>query len=1055
VTVVFAEQQIGRLQIAAILWSDGDEPRVRHRLRQLLHQTNSKLGACIRSDADDLRAWDAFPCDVAHFRRALTEGRLRDAATLLSTGFAPSRPRAVGRRFEEWAEEFERSLRRTLRTKAAGVWSEATHEGRWDAAQDAAEALYLAEPRNEEAVSKVMEARARLGRIGAAEAAYAAYVETLGPDSSPEPRLVEQMRRVTTLRATEKPGGRTPPNPFVGRTQALSEGRAVLNRVAAGRFSFLLVSGESGIGKTRFLEELQREAVLQDFRCLHASPVELERRIPLNPLLDAVSTLDLRPHLEALGKPWSSVIVAMLPAQAYGEWVEELPPIQEMSLPRRLLDAFALLLERLAIQRPTMLVVDDLHWADATTVAALQFFQRRWTTGSFGIIASVRTDLLDMDHPARTYLATDGDLEIAHIELGELSEGDAIELVEKITAGRPHVPILRLCSLAGLHPLYLTELTREYMAGHLTLPDVAAGQVTIPLSLRQILLARISQLSERALRVAWLLAVGARPISLVDLAGLLRMALDECADAVDELHSGRLVDVRDGTVRISHDLFRSALYSHMSDARRSVLHKTFAEHLLRETPGQRQPSAELAIHFARAGERGLAAHHGLVAAAGALESGAVAEAAYFFELVTENESDADTKADATEGLARALHLNRDISRANPLLELAAARLRERGWHERARRLEVSRVEGLAAVAAVPVAELIGRLDVIKVEARQHEDWEAVALAQDTELRLRHRQGDVVAIRRIFDDMRHTVRHGETDAVVLCHAGLAMQALFGNAAEGLASARIAAALATDSEYRLTALGRLLVVLQYQGMLFLPEATGTFHEARALAQRSGDLRVRFSLEGNLALGLLDAGELEQAEDVIEQANQLLGSADLDIPRFGQPNNRAELAWARGDFASAAEWYSIAERNIGPNTPTYARELVTAGLGLCALETGNMSEARRRESQLSDPPISWFYDPTTILAFRARLLELRGDRRAAITMLCHHAADVTERLVFAWLKVTVLTVRLLIKDRQYAAARERAEEGAWRATTLNLPTRMVELSQLAARATELEPQ
>jgi hypothetical protein len=52
-------------------------------------------------------------------------------------------------------------------------------------------------------------------------------------------------------------------------------------------------------------------------------------------------------------------------------------------------------------------------------------------------------------------------------------------------------------------------------------------------------------------------------------------------------------------------------------------------------------------------------------------------------------------------------------------------------------------------------------------------------------------------------------------------------------------------------------------------------------------------------------------------------------------------------------------------------------------------------------------------------------------------------------------VLTVRLLIKDRQYAAARERAEEGAWRATTLNLPTRMVELSQLAARATELEPQ
>jgi hypothetical protein len=73
----------------------------------------------------------------------------------------------------------------------------------------------------------------------------------------------------------------------------------------------------------------------------------------------------------------------------------------------------------------------------------------------------------------------------------------------------------------------------------------------------------------------------------------------------------------------------------------------------------------------------------------------------------------------------------------------------------------------------------------------------------------------------------------------------------------------------------------------------------------------------------------------------------------------------------------------------------------------------------------------------------------------MLRHHAAEVAERLVFAWLKVTVLTVKLLIKDRQYAAAREGAEEGARRATTLNLTTRMAELSHLAARATKLESQ
>jgi tetratricopeptide (TPR) repeat protein len=433
----------------------------------------------------------------------------------------------------------------------------------------------------------------------------------------------------------------------------------------------------------------------------------------------------------------------------------------------------------------------------------------------------------------------------------------------------------------------------------------------------------------------------------------------------------------------------------------------------------------------------------------------MAEAAHLFELVADCEEDPDRRADATASLARALYLNRDLRRANPLLELAASRLRERGRTNHARRLEVHRVEGLAGLGSVPPSDLLGRLDVIIGEARAQADWEAVALAQDTALRVCNRQGDVDGILKVFDGIRATADSGSDAAVALCHAALAMQALFGDPDAGLRSARLAVTLALASngeQHRLTALMRLLVVLQHQGRLFLPEAQEAIEEARALAERSGDLRARFNLEGNLALALIDAGELDQAETLIRHADRILGSADLDVPRLNHTINHAELALARRDFELAERCYRSAEALVLHNGPAFVHDAVGAGLGICALETGNLSEARRREQDLGQPVRPWFYDPTTILSFRARLMELRGDRPAAIALLVAHAADLEGRLVFAWLKIIALLSRMQLKDAHYDVAAATAHLGAQCASTLRLPRRVEELTGIAERAAEL---
>jgi predicted ATPase len=379
--------------------------------------------------------------------------------------------------------------------------------------------------------------------------------------------------------------------------------------------------------------------------------VELERGIPLNPLLDALSDIDLEPHLEAIGPPWSSVIASLLPPGALDHPPEDPPPIQPSSLSRRLLDSFALLFEHLAREQPTILFLDDLQWADATTIATLQFMQRRWMRGSLGIFATLRQELVRPDDAVAKYLGATAGLRVRRIELSSLAASEARALVDAIGEGRvPGDRATHLCSIAGHHPLYLTELTREFLAGGLTLPERPADQMRIPSSLAQMLDARLKVMDDRAMRVAGVLAVAAKPLRVGDIAELAGLGIDNAASAVETLVAARFIEVEHAHIRIAHELFRGAVYRRLSEPRRAIHHSAIARHLLSGSGDEL--TGEVAIHFSRAGEAGLAAEYGWAAATRALDAGALAEAAQFFEVVAESEVDPVRKADATAELAK-------------------------------------------------------------------------------------------------------------------------------------------------------------------------------------------------------------------------------------------------------------------------------------------------------------------------------------------------------------------------------------------------------------------
>ena len=531
---------------------------------------------------------------------------------------------------------------------------------------------------------------------------------------------------------------------------------------------------------------------------------------------------------------------------------------------------------------------------------------------------------------------------------------------------------------------------------------------------------------------------------LGDLGDILDLSLDRVADSADVIFHRQLVELDRDRIWIAHELFRAAIYKELSEARKAVIHRRLAEHI-RAGSGE-EAANELATHFERAGQDELAAKYGWIAAGRAFARGAVDEAAHFYELVTRNEPDQARRAEATGRLAISLHLNRDMSRANPALELASTRLRAVDMTEMARRMDIRRVEGLAEAGDTPVDELIERLGAIKAEAREAEDWEGVALALDTELGQLQLANRISAVRALHPQFSEVLRAGNEAAAAVTHQALAVGLMLDDADAALTSARKGVSLTAKASrgLRLKALNRLIIVLLHHGRLHLEENRHIVEEAKGLARQTGDLLQRFSFESNLGVSYMDAGELDVASTHFDRAGSLLGNADMTFPRINLAFNQGEVALARRDFDSAAIHFASATKHAGLAIPGYTEQLINAGLGLCALEQGRVGEARKRHEALQDGPETWYYDPTVVLLFRARFLQRRGNLAAAIELLENAQIDLKGRLVAAWLK-TQLTLARIMRIAGDSRAEAVAENGLRVASELHLKTREREFRAL----------
>jgi tetratricopeptide (TPR) repeat protein len=381
---------------------------------------------------------------------------------------------------------------------------------------------------------------------------------------------------------------------FVGRERALARLLAAVDDAAQGRARLVLVAGEAGIGKTTLVGESAGRAGL---RVGWGTCVDADRAPAFWPWTAALRDLLAvagPAEAAALAGPdvadLARLLPELVPAQPVPAGTEGDPEAARL----RLFDAVARFLERLARRAPSLIVLDDLQWADESTMALLRFVARPYRPVPLVVVGAYRHDELD-PVAARTLgeLAAHAEpLQLRGLEPGEVHElvADAIgPAAAERWAGEVH-------RRSGGHPFLARQLAEA-------LGDPARSAGTLPAGVVDLVTRRVERLSAPCRQLVEAAAVAGNEL-LPDVLGAVG-GIDAAAVAalLDEgVRAGVLVRDPDGVrTRLAHDLFRETIAGRLAVVDRLALHQRLADALeQRHLRGAAVAPADLARHTAAA-----------------------------------------------------------------------------------------------------------------------------------------------------------------------------------------------------------------------------------------------------------------------------------------------------------------------------------------------------------------------------------------------------------------------------------------------------------------------
>ncbi len=620
-----------RAALASLLWPESDEERAKANLRKALSRLRQAFGAreadvwldssggAVRFKTED--CW----IDLAEFERALTPAApplsrpTGEGPRALAAAIALYRGPFLRGIYEDWAL-MEGERLQTLYLEALEQLADMYADSR---AYEQASAVWKKTlqtiPWHERAHRELMTLAALAGDRAAALQQYHEYVQVLQNElnATPLPEMrgfYEKLLKGTSLEPVFEETTALPTEmPFVGREREREILKTLWQSVLGGQGQAVLIGGEVGVGKTTFVQSF--------LRAIGASPLQgiayaSDSALPYQSLLQAVRAgvrSVATERLAQLPAPWRSELAQFVPElqERFPELVAPNPPLPPAQGKARWFAALTGFFELLARERPLVLLLEDLHWADEATleylghlVGAKQLALPLLVIGTYrseeALAGSRLRAWLDQLGPGRAYQP---------LTLSRLSREETEQLLKRLLVGAVHeLPLLY--EKTGGNPLFLVKLVRALVQSgllqqddqrnwKLTTAEISAAH--LPESLRELIHASLRRVPQRERPLLGLAAVMGRACEPALLHEILRQPEEKLLDRLEGLQRAGLLVERDGRYQFYHELIRQVVYDELSADRRRLWHRQIGQALAELYPERLDElSGELAEHFERA-----------------------------------------------------------------------------------------------------------------------------------------------------------------------------------------------------------------------------------------------------------------------------------------------------------------------------------------------------------------------------------------------------------------------------------------------------------------------
>lgn len=372
-----------------------------------------------------------------------------------------------------------------------------------------------------------------------------------------------------------------------GREAEISRLSQALDRAASGHLAVVLIEGEPGIGKTRLLAEALDAARGRGLQAATACAEELERSRPFGVIAEALGCA------RSSADPQRAAIAELLAAHGQGD-VGPITVSSDPGLQFRAVDALTDLAEELALRQPLVVGLDDLQWADPSSLLTLSVLGRRLADLPVALLGCFRH--IPRGPVLQRVLDSLDSAGAARLILRRLPDRAVSGLVAETVGAEPGPALLAQVAGAAGNPLFVTELLGALLQdGSLR---TGAGQadvsgLTLPPTLRLTILRRLSSLPEETLRALQPASILGSSFSLTDLSITTERPAFALSLALADALAARVLADDGARLRFRHDLIREAIYADMPGGVRLALHREAGQRLALAGAPARQVAEQL------------------------------------------------------------------------------------------------------------------------------------------------------------------------------------------------------------------------------------------------------------------------------------------------------------------------------------------------------------------------------------------------------------------------------------------------------------------------------